>query len=157
MTTCFKNQSIVFSLISIQYYYHSNWHWDQMQNCDILYIKVSSCLSLIEIDCIMHIYAEQVLFMNICCDSCVSANAVIIYGLLDIFCYIKYIIPWNHQQCLLPNKEYLSTCNFIKQIRDQSGYWFSQWEMTLHCNVISHWLSPYPECSLQTLIMWYRT
>ena len=29
-----------------------------------------------------------------------------------------------------------------------SGYGFSQWEMTLQCNVISHWLSLYPEWSL---------
>ena len=30
------------------------------------------------------------------------------------------------------------------QIRDHSGYWLSQWG-TLQWNVISHWLSPYPE------------
>ena len=29
-----------------------------------------------------------------------------------------------------------------------SGYGRSQWEMTLHCNVISHWLRPYYEWSL---------
>ena len=28
------------------------------------------------------------------------------------------------------------------------GYGLSQWEMTLHCNVISHWLSLYPKWSL---------
>ena len=33
------------------------------------------------------------------------------------------------------------------QPRDLFGYGLSQWEMTLHCNVISHWLSPYPEWS----------
>ena len=32
-------------------------------------------------------------------------------------------------------------------IREHSEYGLSQWEMTLHCNVISHWLSPYPEWS----------
>ena len=26
-----------------------------------------------------------------------------------------------------------------------SGYGLSQWETTLHCNVVSYWLSPYPE------------
>ena len=29
-----------------------------------------------------------------------------------------------------------------------SVYGLSQWEATLHCNVVSHWLSPYPEWSL---------
>ena len=30
--------------------------------------------------------------------------------------------------------------------------WFSQYETMLHCNVVSHWLSPYPEWSLETQI-----
>ena len=37
--------------------------------------------------------------------------------------------------------------------RDHSGYGLSQWEVTLHCNVISHWLRLYPECSLCTFYM----
>ena len=28
---------------------------------------------------------------------------------------------------------------------DHSGYGISQWETTLHWNIVSHWLSPYPE------------
>ena len=32
--------------------------------------------------------------------------------------------------------------------RDQSGHGLSQWEKTLRCNIVSHWLSPYPELSL---------
>ena len=32
-------------------------------------------------------------------------------------------------------------------INDHSGYGLNQWETTLHCNVVSHWLSPYPECN----------
>ena len=30
---------------------------------------------------------------------------------------------------------------------DHSGYGLKQWE-ALHCNVVSHWLIPHPECSL---------
>ena len=29
--------------------------------------------------------------------------------------------------------------------RGYCGYGLSQWETTLHCNVVSHWLSPNPE------------
>ena len=29
-------------------------------------------------------------------------------------------------------------------MRDRFGYGLSQWETTLHCNVVSHWLSPFP-------------
>ena len=36
--------------------------------------------------------------------------------------------------------------------RDHSGYELSQWETTLPCNVVSHWLSPYPEWSLRRQI-----
>ena len=32
--------------------------------------------------------------------------------------------------------------------RDISMYGLSQWDVMLHCNVISHWLSPYAEWSL---------
>ena len=37
--------------------------------------------------------------------------------------------------------------------RYHSGYGLSQWETTLQCNVVSHWLSQYPEWSLK----WYPT
>ena len=33
--------------------------------------------------------------------------------------------------------------------RDHSGYRLSQWETMLHCNVVPHWLSPYPELFLE--------
>ena len=39
-------------------------------------------------------------------------------------------------------------------LRDHFGYGLSQWEMMLHGNVISHWLSPCPEWSL--CIKWYH-
>ena len=35
--------------------------------------------------------------------------------------------------------------------RDHLGYGLSQWEMSLHCNDVSHWLSPHPKWS----IVWY--
>ena len=37
--------------------------------------------------------------------------------------------------------------------RDHSEYELSQWETTLHCNVVSHWLSPFPEWSLGLLFV----
>ena len=33
-------------------------------------------------------------------------------------------------------------------LRYHSVYGLSQWETTLHCNVVSHWLSPYKEWTL---------
>ena len=40
--------------------------------------------------------------------------------------------------CVLQDKRYF---------RDHSAYRLSKWETTLHCNVASHWLSPYSEWS----------
>ena len=47
--------------------------------------------------------------------------------------------------------------------RNHSGYGLSQWETTLHCNVISHWLSSYPQWSLHWVcakgmccVLWLR-
>ena len=36
-------------------------------------------------------------------------------------------------------------------IKAVSGYGLSQWETTLHCNVVSHWQSPFPDWCLGTL------
>ena len=32
--------------------------------------------------------------------------------------------------------------------------WLSQWEMTLKCNAVSHWLSPYAKWSLDFYLSW---
>ena len=45
--------------------------------------------------------------------------------------------------------------NGWKHYRDQSGYGLSQWETALHCNGVSHWLSPYPERPLLHLLAYY--
>ena len=37
-----------------------------------------------------------------------------------------------------------------------SGYRLSQWETTLQCNVVSQWLSPYPEWSPVFIRRWFR-
>ena len=34
--------------------------------------------------------------------------------------------------------------HWLCYVRDHSGQWCSQWATMLHCNVISHWLSPCP-------------
>ena len=46
------------------------------------------------------------------------------------------------------------SCQEHMLLRNQSGYGLSQWEPTLRCNVVSHWLSWYPKLSL--LIYWIR-
>ena len=52
------------------------------------------------------------------------------------------VIAW-YQECML----------LLYIHRGHSGCGLSQWNITLHCNVTSHWLSPYPEWSLHTSIM----
>ena len=64
---------------------------------------------------------------------------VYIYVLIWI-CRRKIQIEWNEMICFGPL--------WHRVHRDHSGYGLSQWETTLYCNVVSHWLSPYPEWSL---------
>ena len=47
---------------------------------------------------------------------------------------------------------YPGTFKFQHQT-DQSLCGLSQWETTLQCNVVSHWLSPYPEWTLDIISM----
>ena len=42
--------------------------------------------------------------------------------------------------------------HLISRRRDHSGYGLSQWETTLQCNDVSHWLSPYPEWSVTAYV-----
>ena len=53
---------------------------------------------------------------------------------------LKYFFNPNH--CLN-----YSACQ-LGEPRDHSGYGHSHWEMSLHSDVISNWLSPYPEWTL---------
>ena len=68
------------------------------------------------------------------------------------------IITWTHQglwhrlwhnrnKIKHPNREHI-LWDILYVCRDHSGYGLSQWETTLHCNVVSHWQSPCTEWSL---------
>ena len=66
-------------------------------------------------------------------------------------------LPTTHSCCGISNN-WLQTHDcvfmspswlwFMQIFRDYSLYAPSQWEMALHCNAISHWLSAYTEWSL---------
>ena len=52
-----------------------------------------------------------------------------------------------HVWCALKFSRWIYISKYTHS-RDNSGYGLSQWGTTLHSNVVSHWLSPYPEWSL---------
>ena len=56
--------------------------------------------------------------------------------------------------CLQNGSHFVRVSMYTKW-RDNSGYGLSQWEMMLQCNIISHWLSPFPECSLKYREAWH--
>ena len=64
-------------------------------------------------------------------------------GKIVVLCYICVCIE---------HTLYASDVLFIAQqsclYRDHSRYGFSQWETTLHCNAVAHWLNPYTEWHL---------
>ena len=51
----------------------------------------------------------------------------------------------HHSRYGLSQWEMTLHCNFVSHWLSpyQGEYGLSQWEMTLHCNFVSHWLSPY--------------
>ena len=62
----------------------------------------------------------------------------------------RYFVPGAFQFMTWINAYIYIRCflwNFIL-IRDHSAFWLSQWDTTLQCNVVSHWLSPNLEGSL---------
>ena len=60
------------------------------------------------------------------------------------------LFPFAKKLC----HNYLFRCRFdpkyhrVGSSKSMANYDFRQWETTLHCNAISHWLSPYQEWSL---------
>ena len=69
-----------------------------------------------------------------------------VYCLLACSCEVAG--PGQVYLITLNNGWYLQTADaFISYSGGQSRYGLIQWETTLHCNVVSHWRSPYPEWS----------
>ena len=87
------------------------------------YLRPSSCYLWIQGYVTIHVY---VYVTGVCCI------------LVAFYSNVYYIYVWK----LLAWNKCVSIC------RDNSGYGLSQWEMMLQSNVVSHWLSPYPEWSL---------
>ena len=56
-------------------------------------------------------------------------------GVYEIMGEVLFLTIW------LWLSDYFLWCTLC--FRDHSGYGFSQWETTLYCNIVSHWLSPY--------------
>ena len=64
------------------------------------------------------------------------------YSMHDGVMWLQYIPHDIHRFC----------CSYVMNLcdlcRDHFGYRLSQWETMLQCNIVPHWLSPYPEWSL---------
>ena len=75
-------------------------------------------------------------------------------GIVELSCFCCEFEQWNcrHLRRLNAHAKPLFLVSLswdTKHIpRDHSGYSLSQWETTLQCNVVSHWLRPYPELPL---------
>ena len=86
--------------------------------------------------------------------------------LCEIFCHDvscdfetvpRHIVIYFRMEFYITSAARVKKFGFVIQSRDHSGDALSQWEMTLQCNVISHWLSPCPEWLLQRhWILWFK-
>ena len=78
--------------------------------------------------------------------------------------YPSGLLHWhrgNHMIAPVPVKQswriWVPNCNKTEEnkivciFRDHSGYGISQWETTLQCGFVSHWLTPYPQWPLHIL------
>ena len=92
---------------------------------------------------------------------CVALHMAKAHGLISMsnrcrsegVCYLglSLLNKWyNEKICLSNHGIFLQQATNI--FRGHSG--LSQWETTLQCNVVSHWLSPYPEWAIILLINW---
>ena len=64
------------------------------------------------------------------------------------FTYVKlYTVPWYIGPYYT---QHFLNCLSFPGTRDHSVHALSQWETTLHCNVVSHWLGSYTKWSLWT-------
>ena len=71
--------------------------------------------------------------MSMCCHMLVS--------LIQWTGYSQLVYAWA--QTNLPRSRYVAIRSWFH--RDHSVYGLSQWETTLQCNVVSHWLRPYTQ------------
>ena len=55
---------------------------------------------------------------------------------------------WGSGLCVVPER-WIKKFNRGMECREHSEFGRSQWETTLHCNVVSHWLCPYSEWSVE--------
>ena len=71
----------------------------------------------------------------------------------------RYDWPWTSSVIWRSNVHSSESITAVSRnlIRDHSGYGLSQWETMLQCNIVSHWLSPYPEWSLLITVNAYVT
>ena len=74
-------------------------------------------------------------------------------------CMGKWIIYIHHglwwiQTKAQQNQVCISWDAFYVFSKDYSVYGLIQWETTLHCNVVSHWLNPYLDWSMEHCVVW---
>ena len=74
-------------------------------------------------------------------------NGTIIY--ICVYVYVIIYVILLRDVLLRKTLTKMIEPNILQMVyRDQSRYAPSQWEMSLHCNDISHWLGPYLDWSL---------
>ena len=61
------------------------------------------------------------------------------------------VVPWGQVHTISNHSALTRSVNQMR-LRDHSVYVPSQWETTLQCNVVSHWLGTYTEWTLETAV-----
>ena len=88
------------------------------------------------------------------CSSCFRGNGLLLMCWVIVTWTLEYILQWNSSWNTKISIQviHLKMSSVKWQLfcssRDHFVYAPSQWQMTLHCNVVSHWLGAYTKWSL---------
>ena len=90
---------------------------------------------------------------ELCTPFCLLCIALAMFSVLTVFVWLSPPMLFRNVTRALEQSYICLPPKSLKLLwnRGHSGYGLSQWETTLHCNVVSHWLSQYPEWSLRRL------
>ena len=85
------------------------------------------------------------MFMLFCVNELICEKSCSVYEFSCMYAVLFFsIVVWSHSDIV----------NFLQDTPNKQGsfvYAPSKWEMTLHCDIISHWLGAYTKWSLQQI------
>ena len=108
--------------------------------CNAIWVRSQRCICLVTWFCYHLIAKVNQVTRQSCLRDLTHMPSICLRKYVYESCkIIKKIVDWSLWWCRLHPR------NYSQKSRHHCGYGLRQWETMLHCNAVSHWLSPYPE------------